>query len=152
MSMERTRFFRKPLFWVVLVILGALLLSTFFTGEPDYKKVDTSVVLAQLERDNVKKATLEDKEQVLSLDLKKPIQGSEKIQASIPAEWTDEISEEIRDQERAGDVNKFDVEVTEDSVFVTILITLLPVVVVVILLLLFMSQMQGGGSRVLNFG
>jgi cell division protease FtsH len=37
-------------------------------------------------------------------------------------------------------------------VFLSLLINLLPIAVLVVLLLLFMSQMQGGGSRVLNFG
>src|SRR6266540_1380043 len=147
MSMDRTRFFRKPLFWFVLAILGALLLSTLFTGGGDYKKVDTSVAMAQLDANNVKKVKLEDKEQVLSLDLKDSVQGTRKVQASVPAEAIDEIYKEIRDKHI-----KYDVAVTQESVFVSILITLLPVVVVVILLLLFMSQMQGGGSRVLNFG
>src|SRR6266545_682514 len=147
MSMDRTRFFRKPLFWFVLAILGALLLSTLFTGGGDYKKVDTSVAMAQLDANNVKKVKLEDKEQVLSLDLKDSVQGTRKVQASVPAEAIDEIYKEISDKHI-----KYDVAVTQESVFVSILITLLPVVVVVILLLLFMSQMQGGGSRVLNFG
>ena len=150
--MDRTRFFRKPLFWVVLVILGALLLSTLFTGDGDYKKVDTSVALAQIDRDNVNKVVLEDKEQVLRLDLKNPVQGSKKVQASFPAEATDELWAQIVEERAAGDIRSADVKVTEESIFVSILITLLPVVVVVILLLLFMSQMQGGGSRVLNFG
>ncbi|MGH3740117.1 MAG: ATP-dependent metallopeptidase FtsH/Yme1/Tma family protein, partial [Micromonosporaceae bacterium] len=83
--MERTRFFRKPLFWVILVILGALMLSTLFTGEEDYQKVQTSAVLNQLDKENVKKVRLEDKEQVLSLDLKRGIsvQGEKtnKVQA-----------------------------------------------------------------------
>ncbi|MGH3746061.1 MAG: ATP-dependent zinc metalloprotease FtsH, partial [Micromonosporaceae bacterium] len=154
--MERTRFFRKPLFWVILVILGALMLSTLFTGEEDYQKVQTSAVLNQLDKENVKKVRLEDKEQVLSLDLKRGIsvQGEKtnKVQASIPAESIDEIYRDINSQLDAGEIQKFDVEVTEESVFVSILITLLPVVIIVALLLLFMSQMQGGGGRVLNFG
>src|SRR3712207_174318 len=45
-----------------------------------------------------------------------------------------------------------DTKVTKDSIFVSLLVNLLPIAVLVILLLLFMSQMQGGGSRVLNFG
>jgi cell division protease FtsH len=147
MSMDRTRFFRKPLFWFVLAILGALLLSTLFTGGGEYKKVDTSVALAQLADNNVTKVKLEDKEQVIDLDLKNPVQGSNKIQASYPAQATPQIFKEVTDQHVP-----YDVVVTQESVFVSILITLLPVVVVVILLLLFMSQMQGGGSRVLNFG
>ena len=46
----------------------------------------------------------------------------------------------------------FDTRVTKDSVLLSFLVNLLPIAVLVILLLLFMSQMQGGGSRVLNFG
>jgi cell division protease FtsH len=146
--MERTRFFRRPLFWFMLVILGVLLLSTLFTRDGEYEKVDTSVVLSQLRSGNVEKAQLEDKEQVLSLDLKDEVRGNRKIQASFPAESADDIFDEVRNRPGV----KLDVEVTQESVFVSILITLLPVVVVVVLLLLFMSQMQGGGNRVLNFG
>src|SRR5690606_28519463 len=46
----------------------------------------------------------------------------------------------------------YNTEVTRDSMFLTLLVNVLPIAILVILLLLFMSQMQGGGSRVLNFG
>jgi cell division protease FtsH len=42
--------------------------------------------------------------------------------------------------------------VSGDNILLSILINLLPIAILVVLLLLFMSQMQGGGSRVLNFG
>ncbi len=150
--MERTRFFRRPLFWIILVILGAILLSSVFTGGSDYTKVDTSVVLAQLEAENVRAARLEDREQVLSLDLRTEVDGTNKIQASFPAESADELYQELTEQAANGTIEEFDVVVTQDNFFVGLLISLLPIAIVVILLLLFMSQMQGGGSRVLNFG
>src|SRR6186713_1696607 len=46
----------------------------------------------------------------------------------------------------------FNVKFTKESVLLSLLVNLLPIAILVILLLLFMSQMQGGGSRVLNFG
>ena len=36
--------------------------------------------------------------------------------------------------------------------FISLLVSLLPFVILVGLLLFFMNQMQGGGSRVMNFG
>ncbi len=48
-SMERTRFFRRPVVWIILVIAGAIALSSLFTSGPSYHKVDTSVALDQLD-------------------------------------------------------------------------------------------------------
>ena len=47
-SMERTRFFRRPVVWIILVIIGAIALSSFFTSGPSYQRVDTSVALERL--------------------------------------------------------------------------------------------------------
>jgi cell division protease FtsH len=155
--MERTRFFRRPLVWIILVIVGAFALSSLFTGGGGYQKVDTSVALAELQSGSVKKAIVADKEQTLRLELpaKKTFNGKEtdKIEAQYPAEASDEIWKQLTDLKAEGKITgDINTEVTEDSVFLTLLVNLLPIAVLVILLLLFMSQMQGGGSRVLNFG
>src|SRR4029453_15167165 len=47
-SMERTRFFRRPVVWIILVIIGAIVLSSFFTSGPSYQRVDTSVAQERL--------------------------------------------------------------------------------------------------------
>ena len=149
--MERTRFIRRPLVWIILMILVALLLGSLFTGDGDYKKVDTSVALAQVNSGNYTKAQLEDKEQVLRLQLKSDYHGSKKIEASFPAEASDDLFGTLSEKAKDGGA-AFDTKVTQESIFVTLLITVLPILVVVVLLFLFMSQMQGGGSRVMNFG
>ncbi len=133
------------------MILGALLLGSVFTGGDDYKKVDTSVVFAQVESGSYTKAVMQDREQVLQLELKTPIEGSKKVQASYPAEYADELQTLLVKNQAQGR-GGYNAEVTQDSIFVTLLITFLPILVVVVLLFLFMSQMQGGGSRVMNFG
>src|SRR6266540_5829843 len=150
--MERTRFFRRPVVWIFLVIGGAIALSLLFTGGSSYKKVDTSVMLQQLNSGNVKSVLLEDKEQTVSLDLKSPLNGANKIQAQVPADSMDEIFDDAKKLVNDGKINTLDTKVTKESVFVGLLVNLLPIGVLVLLLLLFMSQMQGGGSRVLNFG
>src|SRR5688572_29800374 len=69
-SMERTRFFRRPVVWIILVIIGAIALSSFFTGGPSYQRVDTSVALERLNQPGIEKVLLKDKEQTLLIDLK----------------------------------------------------------------------------------
>src|SRR5690349_9779685 len=155
--MERTRFFRRPVVWIILVIIGAIALSSFFTSGPSYTKTDTSFALEQLSKGNVSKALVQDKEQTLNLDLKTkvPVKGTQtnKIQAQYPANTQDELYNELNTLQSQKKLdNGWSTDVTQDSVFLSLLINLLPIAVLVVLLLLFMSQMQGGGSRVLNFG
>jgi cell division protease FtsH len=155
--MERTRFFRRPVFWIILVILGAIVLSSFFASGPSYAKDDTSNVLKYLREGKANRAVLEDKEQTLNLDLKEKVKvkdaTTDKIQAQVPAESIDELDAELQKLNAEGKLPKgYNTEVTQDSIFLSLLVNLLPIAILVVLLLLFMSQMQGGGSRVLNFG
>jgi cell division protease FtsH len=155
--MERTRFFRRPVFWIILVILGAIVLSSFFASGPSYAKDDTSNVLQYLRDGKANRAVLEDKEQTLNLDLKEKVKvkdaTTDKVQAQVPAESIDELDAELQKLKAEGKLpNGYDTKVTQDSIFLSLLVNLLPIAILVVLLLLFMSQMQGGGSRVLNFG
>src|SRR5215813_4348621 len=119
-TMERTRFFRRPWVWLVVVIIGAIALSTLFSGGPSYTKDNTS---------------------------------TDKIQAQLPATAIDDFYKDANAAKAAGKIDgPIDTKVSKDSVLLGVLVNLLPIAVLVILLLLFMSQMQGGGSRVLNFG
>src|SRR3954453_6135571 len=68
-SMERTRFFRRPVVWIILVIIGAIALSTVFTGGPSYQRVDTSVALDVLNQPGIQKVVVKDKEQTLQIIL-----------------------------------------------------------------------------------
>ncbi|GAA0710159.1 ATP-dependent zinc metalloprotease FtsH [Dactylosporangium roseum] len=148
--------FRRPVVWILLVIIGAIVLSSFFTSGPSYTKADTSFVFDQLRSGNVTKAVIQDKEQTLNLDLKNKVKvkGSEtnKIQGQFSSQSADELQNELSQLKSQGKVQDYNVNVTQDNIFISLLINLLPIAVLVVLLLLFMSQMQGGGSRVLNFG
>ncbi|MDA1358388.1 ATP-dependent zinc metalloprotease FtsH [Glycomyces luteolus] len=140
---ERKRFFRRPLVWIVLIALIAVLIGSFWSGGSDYEEATTSEVLKDINDGNVKEANLLDKEQLVQLTKS----NGDQVEAYLPAGMMETVATEL---EEAG--VKFDTEVNETSVFVSFLLSLLPIVLIVLLLLFFMSQMQGGGSRVLNFG
>src|SRR6476620_4835220 len=89
--MERKKIFRSVRFWVVIVVLVALTFSTLFTGKGGFQQVSTSTALAQFHDGNVTSATINDKEQTLDLELKKPVEGSEKVTASYPLGASTEI-------------------------------------------------------------
>ncbi|HEX5542198.1 MAG TPA: ATP-dependent zinc metalloprotease FtsH [Micromonospora sp.] len=155
--MERTRFFRRPVVWIILVVIGALALTSFFTGGPSYHKVETSVALEQLNKGGIKEAVYQDKEQTLLLELEKKAKfgntETDRIKTQVPYEVSGDVWNKVLDAKAADRISgPADTEVSEDNVFFAILVNLLPIVLLVFLLLFFMSQMQGGGSRVLNFG
>nr|WP_203848739.1 ATP-dependent zinc metalloprotease FtsH [Dactylosporangium siamense] len=154
--MERTRLFRRPVVWILLVIIGAIVLSSFFTSGPSYTKADTSQVLALLREGKAKKAVIQDKEQTLRLELrnKETINKTktDKVETQFTSQFADELQNELATLQADKKVDQYNVNVTQDNIFLSLLINLLPIAVLVVLLLLFMSQMQGGGSRVLNFG
>ncbi|GAA1753908.1 ATP-dependent zinc metalloprotease FtsH [Luedemannella helvata] len=155
--MERTRgIFRRPVIWLLLVIAGAIALSAMFTGGPDYKRTDTSLAMSQLTGGNVKTAEFEAREQNLNLILKQKITvkgaTTDHITTQVPAESSDEIYNQFINAANEKQIESFNTTVTQESVLLSLLVNLLPIAILVILLLLFMSQMQGGGSRVLNFG
>nr|WP_281171216.1 ATP-dependent metallopeptidase FtsH/Yme1/Tma family protein [Glycomyces arizonensis] len=129
--------------WILLIAVIAVLIGTFFSGGSDYDEATTSEVLDHISAGEVKEANILDKEQLIQVELD---DGSMK-EAYVPAGMTETVAQSLEE----GNVD-FDTEVNETSMFVSVLLSLLPIVLIVLLLLFFMSQMQGGGSRVLNFG
>src|SRR5215475_12853198 len=160
--MERSRFFRRPLFLVLVAVGIVVLVSWALSGPPSYTQAATSDVLSVIHNDpsNITKATIEDKEQTVDLELANKVRlqngtSSNKIQAQFPASSIDSVYGLLTtaQQEKTLAANAtVDTKVSKESVLLTLLFNFLPIAAVVILLLFFMSQAQGGGSRVLNFG
>lgn len=143
--MERTRFFRRPVVWIILVILGAVVLSQMFTGGPDYHRVDTSVALDQLNKGGIKKVVFADKEQTLQLDLAEKADfgdtSTDRIEAQFPYEVGAQVWNEVLDAKANNRVTgPADTEVSSDSIWVSLLVNLLPIALLVLLLLFFMSR------------
>ena len=150
--MERKKLFRSVWFWVVLVVLVALTFSSLFRGNGGYQEVSTSTALAQFDSGNVASATINDKEQTLDLELKKPVEGSDKVTASYPLGASDEIFGIVAGTTEGSDGVKFDTNVTQDSLLVSLLVSFLPFLILLLLLFWLFNSMQGGGRGVMQFG
>src|SRR3954463_6333990 len=125
--MERKKIFRSVWFWVVLVVLVALTFSSLFRGNGGYQEVPTSTALAQFSDNNVKSATINDKEQTLDLVLKKAVDGSEKVTTAYPLGASDTVFAIVSGTPADGssdgsDGVDFDTNVTQDSLLVSLLV------------------------------
>src|SRR3954447_13763717 len=150
--MERKKIFRSVWFWVVLVVLVALAFSSLFRGNGGYQEVSTATAIQQITDGNATKVTINDKEQTLDLDLKTPVDGSDKVTASYPIGASDDVFDLVSGLNGdSGGVN-FDTNVTQDSVLVSLLVSFLPFVVLLLLLFWLFNSMQGGGRGVMAFG
>jgi cell division protease FtsH len=159
--MERKRIFRSLWFWVGLIVVVAVLFSSFFRGNGGFKQVPTSTAIAQFSAGNVQSATINDKEQTLDLTLNKAVDGSTKITTSYPIGGADDIYALVSGRPVNGTAAgsgsdaqgvKFDTNVTQDNVLWNLLLSFLPIILLLGVMFWLFSSMQGGGRGVMAFG
>ncbi len=146
--MKLKRLARGPFLYITLALLAVLALSNVFQGNDGYDTSDTATVLTQIQDGNVvddgrDPALLLDKEQQVRVTL----QDGKKLEASYLVDQ----GRQFADAFDAANV-RYDVQVSQDNLLVSILISFLPFVIILGLLFFFMNQMQGGGNRVMQFG
>jgi cell division protease FtsH len=143
--MDVKRLFRGPVAWIILAVLVVVVLSTLVNNTGGFKNVDTSVAITTIENNEVKKARLIGRsDQTIELTKK----DDSKIRASYLSDLQGQQLTELLEQKDVP----YTVKIPKQNVFVSILIGLLPFVLLVLVFLFLMNQMQGGGSRVMNFG
>jgi len=147
--MDLKRYFRGPLLWIVA--FGALVLLVMYGINPggSYEKTDTSKIIQAIEQNQVKSAKVIDKDQQIEVTLK----DGKQLQSS----WVDgqgvDLVNRLQGKADVGQLQGgYNVTVPKQNVLLGLLFSLLPIVIVVLIFLFIMNQMQGGGSRVMNFG
>ncbi|HEY7487841.1 MAG TPA: ATP-dependent zinc metalloprotease FtsH [Streptosporangiaceae bacterium] len=148
--MDVKRYFRGPLLWILLFGLLVALVMWGVNPGGSYEKTDTSKVIAAINNNQVKSALVVDKDQRIEITLK---DSGKKQQAS----WVDgqgkDLANLLQQKAQQGQLpGGYNVQVPKQNLFVSLLFSFLPIVVVVLIFLFIMNQMQGGGSRVMNFG
>jgi cell division protease FtsH len=150
--MNRRRILRSWWLWAAVILFAFLVLPGLLSGGSGYHGVNTEEAIAQINNGNVSKATQEDKEQTLQLDLKKPLDGRySKISAQYPADASSTIFDDLVNASHKHDTD-FNVKVTKENAWLSVLVSLLPILLIVGVLFFVMSQVQGGGNRVMSFG
>ena len=150
--MDVKRYFRGPLFWVLLAILAAFAISSLVSSAGGFQKVDTATAISAIRDGRVQSAlVVAEPDQRLELTLKEGqgINGSERIRANYVENQQTQVIELLNTNPPP---QAYDVRVPQQSWFVSLLFSLLPIILLVLIFLFFMNQVQGGGSRVMNFG
>ncbi|NUR26182.1 MAG: ATP-dependent zinc metalloprotease FtsH [Catenulispora sp.] len=158
--MDVKRYFRGPVIWVVLAVVAVLAVMQLVSSAGGPKSVDTSVVLDAIHKNQVVSAKIvggSGSSIEAKLDPNGSIaqaQGSDNLKATyLNDQQGDRITAALEESEKAGGLSKgYNVSLAKQNAFVGILITLLPFVLIALVFLFLMNQMQGGGSRVMNFG
>ncbi|MFF3246283.1 ATP-dependent zinc metalloprotease FtsH [Streptomyces sp. NPDC002870] len=154
--MDVKRYFRGPVMWIVLAVLAVVVLMQVVGSSGGYKTVDTGEVVQAIDKNQVDQVKLTTgDEQIIKVDLRdgQKVKGSDKIQASYIGTQGADLAEKLQTKFEAGDIEKgYTVSPSKQSPFVSVLLSLLPFVLIVVVFLFLMNQMQGGGSRVMNFG
>lgn len=130
---------------VIFVLIGSSLISG--VGAPE--EIDTSVAVSEIQNGNVDTATITDRDQVLELTLK----NGDVVRATYVTGQGVVLQELLQEKADAGALpGGYNVVVPSENILVTLLVSLLPFILLVLIMVFIFSQMQGGGSRIMNFG
>src|SRR5512144_2744191 len=150
--MDLKRLTRGPVIWVIaallVVIVGARVLS------PNrFQAIDTSEAIGLIKGGQVQSATMVNGDQRVELTLKEPYQRGDQKYDRVMTYYVDargsEFVELLDQYKPAGGYNDLNPQAPWWS---GLLYTVLPLVIILGLFWFLMGQMQGGGSRVMNFG
>ena len=154
--MDVKRYFRGPVMWIVLAVLAVVVLMQVVSSSEGAKTVDTGQVVQAINENKVKSAKLTTgDEQTIEVELKgdHKVEDSDQIKASYIDEQGSELARALQSKYEAKQIaDGYTVSPKKQNPFVGMLLSLLPFLLIIIVFLFLMNQMQGGGSRVMNFG
>ena len=146
--MNFKNFFRGPIFWIVLAVAALLVIlpSVFNTSGA---RVDTNVGLELLSDDQVEQAKIYDGEQRVDLTLR---EDYEDLGRSVSFFFSAARAEDVVDAINSSEVDGFTDQPIENNWFTSILGLILPILILGAIFWFLLSRMQGGGSKVMQFG
>ncbi len=146
--MDFKRLTRGPLIWVLAALIVVFIGARIF-APGQFQSVDTSVVVQLIQSNQVEHATMINGDQRIELKLKTPYQGH----SDVMAHYVDARGGELVNLLDSHQPSKgFNDQNPRQSWWSSLLLTVLPLILILGLFWFLMGQMQGGGSRVMNFG
>ncbi|MEZ0166419.1 ATP-dependent zinc metalloprotease FtsH [Kineococcus sp. LSe6-4] len=144
------RIVRGPWLWIVVAIAAVAIGASFFASSGT-AEVSTTRALQLIEQDRVQSATLTDGNQRIDLELKsgETVDGATTARSYYISQRGDAVLTALADNPPPDGVTD---EVPTTGVLQSLLFTVGPILLLVLLFWFLMSQMQGGGSRVMQFG
>ncbi|WP_309070111.1 ATP-dependent zinc metalloprotease FtsH [Arthrobacter sp.] len=146
--MKFKNIFKGPIFWIVLAVAALLVIlpSVFNTSGA---RVDTNVGLELLSSNEVEQAKIYDGEQRVDLTLRDEY---EDLGRNISFFFSAARAEDVVDAINSSEVDGFTDQPVENNWFTSILGLILPILILGVIFWFLLSRMQGGGSKVMQFG
>ncbi len=148
--MDVKRFFRGPIFWIVFALLVLFGGQALLSGTSSFERVDTSTVLKEIDDGKVQSAKVLGAD---TMEIQLTLKNGDQIRSAFLNGQQGSITRALQDQTESGELpDGWTAENPRPSFFMSLLTSLLPFLLLFGLIFFFMSQVQGGGSRVMNFG
>ncbi|WP_026549341.1 ATP-dependent zinc metalloprotease FtsH [Arthrobacter sp. Br18] len=146
--MKFKNIFKGPIFWIVLAVAALLIIfpAVFNNGS---SRVDTNVGLELLQSDQVEQAKIYDGEQRVDLTLR---EDYEDMGRSVQFFFSSARAEGVVEAINTSDVDGFTDQPVESNWFLSIASLLFPILILGAIFWFLLSRMQGGGSKVMQFG
>ena len=149
--MELRRFFRAPLLLIAVAVLLLLFVLDYANSGSSYQQVDTSQIVKDINAGQVKSALITDKNQTIQITTK----SGKQLEASWVSGQGLQLANQLQDAtcqgHPAGEADTTSA-IPKSNALLDLIPTALIYLVIFLLFFFMLSQMQGGGSRVMNFG
>ncbi len=149
--MNLKRILRGPILWIILAVVAIGLLVDFsgnLTG--GFRDVPTSQVVSIINgNDPLTEVVLVDKEQEIRVTTKGDSRRSSGRPGSAPRARADQ---RLNERVAAGTLDKWVGREPRPGFFSSLLGTLIPFIIIGVLFFFLLNSVQGGGSRVMQFG
>ncbi|HET8796000.1 MAG TPA: ATP-dependent zinc metalloprotease FtsH, partial [Arthrobacter sp.] len=150
--MNFKKIFKGPVIWIVLGVAVLLFIFPTFSGG-GATRVDTNVGLQLLEDDRVEQAKIYDGEQRVDLTLREDyVVDGENMGESVQFFFVTARADEVVEAVSTSDVDGFTDQPMQSNWFTSILGLVLPILILGLIFWFLLSRMQGGGSKVMQFG
>jgi cell division protease FtsH len=147
--MDLRRFFRAPLLLIAVAVLLLLFVLDYANSGSSYKQVDTSEIVSAIDSGQVKSALIVDKNQTIQITTT----SGKQLESSWVAGQGLQLQEKLQQQVAKGNLKDgYNVNIPKSNALLDLIPTALIYLVIFLLFFFMLSQMQGGGSRVMNFG
>jgi len=150
MPNQLKRIVRGPWLWIVVAIAVVAIGASFFASSGT-AEVSTTRAIALIDEGKVQSATLTDGSQRIDLKLKSGVteEGAGTVRSYYISQRGTDVIEALDANPPTDGVTD---EVPRTGILQSLLFTVGPILLLILLFWFLMSQMQGGGSRVMQFG
>jgi cell division protease FtsH len=145
--MDLKRYFRGPFVAVLVMLLLFFIVFAYANRGVSYTPASTSRVVGDIYGGRVKSATLIDKNQMIEIVTN--TNPSQRLQASWVGNQGQQLAAELQKKPPSGGYN---VQVPSGNTVIGVIFSFLPYILIILIFFFLLNQMQGGGSRVMNFG